>query len=92
MEKEFSQPECEIGISVPGAFKLDDLQPVKLILSQTIFPILDFLWVRDSQNLLSDCRGIARWLCDLARMDGWKHALVIDNLNDFIDISDTAAF
>ena len=30
---EFSQPECESGISVPGAIKLDHLQqPVKLIL------------------------------------------------------------
>ena len=29
---EFSQPECESGISVPGAFKLDHFQPVKLIL------------------------------------------------------------
>ena len=29
---EFSQPECERGISVPGAFKLDHLQPVKPIL------------------------------------------------------------
>ena len=29
---EFSQPECEIGISVPGAFKLDHLQPVEPIL------------------------------------------------------------
>ena len=29
---EFSQPECESGISVPGAFKLDSLQPVGPIL------------------------------------------------------------
>ena len=29
---EFSQPECESGISVPGAFKLDHLHPVKPIL------------------------------------------------------------
>ena len=29
---EFSQPECESGISVPGAFKLDHLQPVEPIL------------------------------------------------------------
>ena len=29
---EFSQPECERGISVPGAFKLDNLQPVEPLL------------------------------------------------------------
>ena len=29
---EFSQPECESGISVPGTFKLDHLQPVEPIL------------------------------------------------------------
>ena len=29
---EFSQPECESGITVPGAFKLDHLQPVEPIL------------------------------------------------------------
>ena len=29
---EFSQPECERGISVPGAFKLDHLQPVEPLL------------------------------------------------------------
>ena len=29
---EFSQPECESGISVPGASKLDHLQPVEPIL------------------------------------------------------------
>ena len=29
---ELSQPECERGISVPGAFKLDHLQPVEPIL------------------------------------------------------------
>ena len=26
-KREFSQPECESGISVPGTFKLDHLQP-----------------------------------------------------------------
>ena len=31
-EMEFSQPGCESGISVPGAFKLVHLQPVKPIL------------------------------------------------------------
>ena len=29
---DFSQPECESGISVPGAFKLEHLQPVEPIL------------------------------------------------------------
>ena len=29
---EFSQPKCERGISVPGAFQLDHLQPVEPIL------------------------------------------------------------
>ena len=29
LKMEFSQPECESGISVPGAFKLDHLQPVE---------------------------------------------------------------
>ena len=31
-EMEFSQPECESGISVPGSFKLDHLPPVKPML------------------------------------------------------------
>ena len=40
---EFSQPECERGISVPGAFKLDQLQPFKPILSWTFSNFFTFI-------------------------------------------------
>ena len=41
---EFSQPECESGISVPGALKLDHLQPVEPILFGN-FPIISFSYL-----------------------------------------------
>ena len=37
---EFSQPGCERGISVPGEFKLDHLQPVKQILFPKFYHFL----------------------------------------------------
>ena len=40
---EFSQPECDTEDWVPGAFKLDYLQPVKLILSPNLSIILIFI-------------------------------------------------
>ena len=35
--------ECDTGVSVHGAFKLDLLEPVKLILSLKIFNFLSFI-------------------------------------------------
>ena len=55
---EFSQPEWETRISVALAFKLDHLQPVKLLLSQTISNFLTF--ILGSQFLLPQ------------REKGWK--------------------
>ena len=40
---EFSQPECERGISVPGAFKLDHLHPVKPILFSKFYNFFTFI-------------------------------------------------
>ena len=40
---EFSQPECESGISVPRAFELDHLQPVEPNLSGNFFNYFIFI-------------------------------------------------
>ena len=39
---EFSQPECDKRFWVPGAFKLDHLQPVKPILFPKFFQLFHF--------------------------------------------------
>ena len=40
---EFSQPKCVRGISVPGTFKLDHLQPVEPILFPNVCTYLTFI-------------------------------------------------
>ena len=40
---EFTQPEADKGISVPGSFKLDHLQPVKQILLPKFYNFFTFI-------------------------------------------------
>ena len=69
-EMEFSQPEWDKGVSVPGAFKLDHLQPFKPILFWNFSNF--FTFILGSQFLLPQRANNGKGKCCMCLVMKWK--------------------